>query len=100
MQECWLEDPTKRPTAHEILSRLAPKLPMDSRPIESTEIIPSARFRDSVGRGIGILSLKDLEAILSGTGSQGSALFETTEMARGVCLPVNAKEEPHKSLSS
>lgn len=45
MEECWKEDPTKRPSISQVLSRLTHMLPIDQRSPESGDLLSPARFR-------------------------------------------------------
>jgi len=48
MEDCWVADPDKRPTATKVMQRLkAMSLPKDGRPVERDDFSPAA-FRESI----------------------------------------------------
>ncbi|KAF9459089.1 kinase-like domain-containing protein [Collybia nuda] len=64
IQECWRENLASRPNVEEVLSRLARVTPIDKRPTESVDLIPSASFRNSLGSALDVYNLADLETLI------------------------------------
>ncbi|PPQ75400.1 hypothetical protein CVT26_015371 [Gymnopilus dilepis] len=64
MEECWVTDPGRRPSACQVLSRLALMQLVDTRPPDSWEDLSPSNFRNAIYR-IDHLSLRTLETALS-----------------------------------
>ncbi|KAG6917754.1 hypothetical protein DXG01_001292 [Tephrocybe rancida] len=72
MQSCWNQDPSRRPTIHEVISYFQSTIHVDGRPLESEELVLTpAHFRDSVGGRAELPSVLDLDNMLRDSESNG-----------------------------
>ncbi|KAG6808442.1 hypothetical protein H0H92_004106 [Tricholoma furcatifolium] len=88
MENCWRQDPKKRPSAAEIVQSLTPLLPeSDTRPPTSSEISPVA-FRRSMGATLSTDDVEALDRVLKKAGIEF-----TTKEANQIGLKLRSSEQ-------